>query len=76
MLQDFIGFVGTSPYLPPYSPYPSTNIQHNEPSHYQKYLFIVHPDQCDSNESSTQNEGTNQIAGNPYIVAIQVKAYF
>ncbi|KAI5738945.1 hypothetical protein M8J77_013009 [Diaphorina citri] len=32
---------------------------------------IVHPDQCDSNESSTQNEGTNQIAGNPYIVAIQ-----
>jgi hypothetical protein len=37
---------------------------------------IVHPDQCDSNESSTQNVGTNQIAGNPYIVAIQVKVYF
>jgi hypothetical protein len=37
---------------------------------------IVHPDQCDSNESSTQNEGTSQITGNPYIVAIQVKVYF
>jgi hypothetical protein len=37
---------------------------------------IVHPDQCDSNESSTQNQGINQIAGNPYIVAIEVKVYF
>ncbi|KAI5717827.1 hypothetical protein M8J77_011919 [Diaphorina citri] len=36
---------------------------------------IVHPDQCDSNESSIQNEGTNQIAGNPYIVAIEYESF-